>query len=415
MKKHAVTILLIIIIFFSTLHPTAFAVDSDTALYPDEEEAVPAIVSIRKFLDEMEMDFDYYISMIRTFAEAGEYLHFLEINAARYEEFQRNNPDIPLTKVIALVNVNFDKGSYNEIMEVPDIYCMALLVNHNFALPSGWTPSDLVSYGSGHRMREEVVPYFDNMRDSMIEAGLSVHVIRVYRPYNEQRNAHSRAVGRYGQATADRNWARAGHSEHQAGFSIDLLHRPFDTSMHNARFQDSTEFTWLTENAHKYGFILRYPYENREFHRFVFEPWHWRFVGIDIATAMYNDEIALFEVFYGTYLAPDVLYNVRAHILEQEALAEAEELARLAELEAAAEADELARIAELEAVAEVEEPIEVDSQDVHYIDYYTPFEEYPHEEYEHSHSLNSGATLLATIICAVLGAVVIVKKKRTRK
>jgi len=411
LKKYLTAILLIILIFFSTLHPTAFAVDYDDDSYLDEETMTP-VMSIRHFLNEMNKEFYDYLAMMRTLADAGEYLHFLEINATRYEEFQKNNPDIPLTKVIALVNVNFDKGSYNEIMEVPDIYCMALLVNHNFALPSGWTPSDLESYGSGHRMREEVVSYFDSMRDSMIEAGLSVHVIRVYRPYDEQRNAHSRAVSRYGQATADRNWARAGHSEHQAGFSIDLLHRPFDTSMHNARFQDSSEFTWLTENAHNYGFILRYPYENRAFHRFVFEPWHWRFVGIDIATAMYNDGIALFEVFYGTYLAPDVLYNVRQHILEQEALAEAEDLARIAELNALAEAEELARIAELEALAEAEASIEVDPQDDHYIDYYTPFEEYPYEEYEHSRTLNSGATLLATIICTVLGAVVIVRKKQ---
>jgi len=70
---------------------------------------------------------------------------------------------------------------------------------------------------------------------------------------------------------------------------------------------------WLIENAYKYGFILRYQPNGYEvFQGFKYEPWHWRYVGVDIATAMYYEGICSFEEFYGKYLASDVLHNVKA-------------------------------------------------------------------------------------------------------
>ena len=74
--------------------------------------------------------------------------------------------------------------------------------------------------------------------------------------------------------------------------------------MTQAKFENSKEFAWLTENAYKYGFILRYPKDYVNIHGFIYEPWHWRYVGVEIATAMYNDGIVMFEEYYGWYIAP---------------------------------------------------------------------------------------------------------------
>jgi LAS superfamily LD-carboxypeptidase LdcB len=90
--------------------------------------------------------------------------------------------------------------------------------------------------------------------------------------------------------------------------AIDILHRrkSSEERMSQVRFENTAEYAWLRENAHNYGFILRYPREYRHVHGYIFEPWHWRFVGVDIATAMKSEGITLYEEFYGRYLAPGV-------------------------------------------------------------------------------------------------------------
>jgi hypothetical protein len=92
------------------------------------------------------------------------------------------------------------------------------------------------------------------------------------------------------------------------------------------RFERSRQFAWLVENAHEYGFILRYPLGYTEISGYIFEPWHWRYVGIPIATAMHNKEIISYEDFYGRYLVQDMRDKVNEYIREQQRLADAEAL-----------------------------------------------------------------------------------------
>ena len=66
-------------------------------------------------------------------------------------------------------------------------------------------------------------------------------------------------------------------------------------------FEESKEYEWMKENAHKYGFILRYPEEKEHITGYKFEPWHYRYVGIDIATIIYENNLTL-EEFYFIYL-----------------------------------------------------------------------------------------------------------------
>jgi len=316
MKKKTSTIILALLIVLGVLGQPAFAA-------PEEDEA--PIVGLSGFLSETELTFEEYMALMASIARTGEHPHFLEENKQRYDAYRSENPDVPVDKVIAYVNADIDKGFYIDIQEVPNLNDVSLLVNKNFSLPPDWSPDDFVNTGGGHMMREEAAENFNLMRDAMVGDGLKVYVIITYRSYSAQRNTHGNALNQHGSALADRNWARAGHSEHQTGLAADILHKAFDKSMHNARYQNTKEFEWLTENAYNYGFILRYPDQYKDLHGYVFEPWHWRYVGIDVATAMHNEEIALFEEFYGRYLAQGVLDKTREFILQQRAPAEPEE------------------------------------------------------------------------------------------
>jgi len=142
------------------------------------------------------------------------------------------------------------------------------------------------------------------MRDDMIALGYRVHVVITYRSFRTQSGTYGKAVSNYGRLNADVSFARPGHSEHQTGLVVDMLHRGGFQIMQHSGFDKTIEFEWLTKNAHRYGYILRYPNEYRHTHGYIFEPWHWRYVGAKIATAMHNEGIAVYEEYYGRYIVP---------------------------------------------------------------------------------------------------------------
>ncbi|MCL2391615.1 MAG: stalk domain-containing protein [Oscillospiraceae bacterium] len=267
-------------------------------------------LSLYDFLNITGLDFESYHNMMASASASGRYPHFLEGNRQRYEAFRARNPEIPFAAVIAYVNVNADLGFYRHIEPVRDPYEIHALVNKNFGLPSGFQPSDFVDIGTGHLMRAEAAEHFRKMSAEIRDAGLRVQVIVTFRSYQTQAGTHGRGVSRFGQASADRQFARPGHSEHQLGLAVDILQRSGFEFMTQARFQNTREYAWLLENGHRFGFILRYPNEYRHIHGYIYEPWHWRFVGVDVATAMHHEGIALLEEFYGRYLDSRIFNRV---------------------------------------------------------------------------------------------------------
>jgi len=296
-----------------------------------------------------DFDLEEYRAILAKIAETEQYPHFLEGNKQRYEDYQADNPDLQFDVVIAHVNVNIDREPYEDVQLVADPGRMTVLVNKHFSLPADWEPNDFTDTGGGHMMREEAAEHFINMREAMRDAGLNLNPVITFRSYERQRNHFNNAVARLG-SSAQGGFAKPGHSEHQTGLAIDVLHKGHDGGlMMDMGFENSRQFSWLVENAHEFGFILRYPQGYRQQSGFMFEPWHWRYVGIPVATAMYDDGIALYEEFYGRYLVQGVVDKVNAYLLEQQALAEAAEAAAVAEAEAAAAAE----LAAAEAAAEL--------------------------------------------------------------
>ncbi len=155
--------------------------------------------------------------------------------------------------------------------------------------PLTYAPSDLVVIGS-QQMRSAPA---EAVRQMQKDSGPDISLIAAsgYRSYEKQVSVYSSYVARDGQAEADTFSARPGYSEHQTGLAIDFS--PIDDA-----FADTAQFTWLQNNAYKYGFVLRYPNNKTDITGYVYEPWHWRYVGVEVATDMHIRTIETLEEYY---------------------------------------------------------------------------------------------------------------------
>lgn len=157
-----------------------------------------------------------------------------------------------------------------------------LIVNKTYSLPS--------TYGNG--IEPYVIDCFNEMkRDASLE-GVSIYLSSGYRSYAKQKDLYHHYVLKDGVEKADTYSARAGYSEHQSGLA-------FDVNQINDTFHDTKEAIWLSQNCYKYGFILRYPKGKTKETGYKYESWHFRYVGINLATKLYNggDWLTLEEYF----------------------------------------------------------------------------------------------------------------------
>lgn len=124
-----------------------------------------------------------------------------------------------------------------------------------------------------------------NKLDAMLKAskadGVNLLVLSAYRSFGTQNALKTSYKVTYGAGTANQFSADQGYSEHQLATTLDFT-SPKGGAVLNG-FDTTPEFTWLVNNAHKYGFTLSYPKGNKYY---VYEPWHWRYVGVDLATRL---------------------------------------------------------------------------------------------------------------------------------
>lgn len=117
-----------------------------------------------------------------------------------------------------------------------------------------------------------------------------------YRSYDVQVKAYNSIVKGYGQEAADNESARAGYSEHQTGLAVDF---GSEGCIIQDCFTNTAAAKWLTYNSYKYGFILRYPANKSAITGYKFEPWHYRYVGQQLASELERTRVATLEEFFG--------------------------------------------------------------------------------------------------------------------
>lgn len=211
-------------------------------------------------------------------------------NLDRYQNLCDNSSFSP-EEVVMRVNTNIDRDFYTDVKIVDDPDDPFVLVNKFYEVPQDYEPSDLVSVGNGQKMRSEAAEYVNKLLKDINADGLYLQAQSGFRSIDLQTRLYNNYVARDGVEEADTYSARPGSSEHHTGLAIDLSH---DGSLEES-FENTKQFEWLQKNAHRYGLILRYPKDKVYMTGYMYEPWHYRYVGIEVATLIKNEGITFEE------------------------------------------------------------------------------------------------------------------------
>ena len=203
-------------------------------------------------------------------------------NTAKVEKEPVNKQAEPQSKV------QIDAGGYaivqGEVVN-PTYVNGVLLASKKYPLPKTYNPGE--------------DPTAKQAMDTMIlaakKAGFSIVAFSSFRSYDYQKNLYDKYVARDGQAKADRYSARPGHSEHQTGLSFDVGEVGRENLWLTSEFGETPAGQWLAGNAYKYGFILRYPKGKEEITGFMHESWHFRYLGVELATKVFESGLTLEE------------------------------------------------------------------------------------------------------------------------
>lgn len=230
--------------------------------------------------------------------------YYIPKNFDKYFEYKQYHEDTSYEDVIAIVNVHANVGWYNETYESNTKDNYLILVNKFYYLDKTFKRDDIenikLAYSyHGNSAATIVIEQFEKMRDDA-EATLGVRLMvnSSFRSYEDQETVYNNFKS-ISLKHADSYAARPGHSEHQTGLSIDI------TSLEHPNineFKVSEEYAWLKENAHKYGFILRYPEDKEHITGYNTESWHFRYVGEEVAKQIFEENIT-FDEYYAYYIA----------------------------------------------------------------------------------------------------------------
>ncbi|MGM0482799.1 MAG: D-alanyl-D-alanine carboxypeptidase family protein [Patescibacteria group bacterium] len=138
---------------------------------------------------------------------------------------------------------------------------------------------------------EKAWPFLQRMLRSADRRGFEPRVVSGFRSFEEQSELKQKYNVIYGEGTANQFSASQGYSEHQLGTAVDLSVEEMEGALGGF---DNTEFyEWLKDNAHRHGFVLSYPENNPSYQ---FEPWHWRFVGVDLAKELHERDMYFYDM-----------------------------------------------------------------------------------------------------------------------
>ena len=153
-----------------------------------------------------------------------------------------------------------------------------LIANKTYALPENYNPG----------VDKTAQAAFNEMQAAAAKDGRQLTICSGFRSYTTQKGLYDRYCARDGKAAADRYSARPGHSEHQTGLA-------FDINRASSAFTSTPEAKWLSENCWKYGFIIRYPEGKENITGYMYESWHIRYLGKDLAKKVYDSGLTLEE------------------------------------------------------------------------------------------------------------------------
>ncbi len=169
------------------------------------------------------------------------------------------------------------------------------VLDTRFMLPADYAPTDLVDLGAalsgisryaapaGMQFREVALADLQELFTDAEAAGVALEVISAYRSFDYQQRTFDGWVAKDGYEQALRSSARAGHSEHQLGTALDLRTRGGPAAWDLADWATTPEGAWTAANAWRYGFVMSYPSGQEHMTCYMYEPWHYRYLGRELA------------------------------------------------------------------------------------------------------------------------------------
>ncbi len=232
-------------------------------------------------------------------AAVNGYGNFIGEYADRYIAYAKKNKDMNEREVLIRVNLGLDHRNYKDVIVIEHPESTSVFVNKHYQLPLKYKPDHLVAVSKkyaqgGVMLRSDCYEAFLSMSKDMEQQGMHLYIKAGYR-VNRKRTG------------GDSLWyAQPGHSEHQTGLAFDLRKKNVTyKTLGEYDYEKTREYDWLCENAYRYGFILSYPSGKSDITGFGFEPWHWRYVGIGIATDMKRMGVSTYQEYWATYLIQD--------------------------------------------------------------------------------------------------------------
>ncbi|RDU36450.1 D-alanyl-D-alanine carboxypeptidase family protein [Neobacillus piezotolerans] len=195
------------------------------------------------------------------------------------------------------------EGGRKEIQNPDNIL---VLVNKEFSLSGEYRPNDLVkpeiafSFGDQDLekslIRQEAAKAIEEMFKKAKEENIELFAVSGYRSYDRQKDLFDAEVKESGEELATQAVALPGQSEHQTGLTMDIASKSTNLNL-TQEFGETPEGKWLAANAHKFGFILRYPKGKESITQYQYEPWHFRYVGNEAAKVIFEKDWTLEEFF----------------------------------------------------------------------------------------------------------------------
>ncbi len=260
-------------------------VEGYNVLFADEYEA--------RYQESPQSSLEDIVKHVNKIHEYKDQANFIESKLERYEAYRAEDPGLDLEEVIRRVNAGVDKPFYTDIQPADMSKGYLVLVNKYFTVDREYEPEleKLTGYGYGS-LEKTAADWFKKMVDAAKADGITLRSVSPFRTWGTQYSFYWGYVNSAGQAKADTYSARPGHSEHETGLAVDI--NTADTADH---FENTKEYAWLIENCYKYGYILRYLPEKEYLTGYIYEPWHYRYVGVDYAQKIMESGLT-FEEWY---------------------------------------------------------------------------------------------------------------------
>ena len=233
------------------------------------------------------------IEVVNNYIPFKKVKNFKKENTERYIKYYEKNKNLSYDEIVTNVNIGLDYSFYNYTKQADIKKDNLILVNKFQKLEENYIPNDLEEINTNYfihgnqnkrLLKKEAKYFFEKLSEDSIKNNTPVYGQSAYRSYKDQEIIYENA--KKNSNNPDIDTARPGHSEHQTGLVIDVSSTKSGNMLD---FEKTTSFNWMQNNAYKYGFILRYPKGKENITGYMFESWHYRYVGLKVAKDIHDN------------------------------------------------------------------------------------------------------------------------------